>query len=285
MELFPRKLIISASRRQDMPACALDRLLEQIRAREFSWRQPFSGKEQTLRFEPGEVFCIALWSKDFGKLLADDAALALIEPLNPYFLFTINDCPELERGLTASLDDRLAQAATIVKRYGAPRMMWRFDPIVHWRDAAGIAHDNLGSFEGIARKMAALGVDRCTFSFAQLYGKVLKREKKLGIEFKDPPHEQKLEILAGMASFTETLGIKMLCCCQPELCAAHDNVQPAACIDGPYLASVIEADATGLDLSPHPSREGCGCTRSIDVGLYEGCAHRCAYCYANPRLD
>ncbi len=285
MELFPRKMIISASRRQDMPAGALERLLAQIREREFVWRQPFSGKEQRLAFEPGEVFCLALWSKDFGELLASDEARALIEPLNPYFLFTVNDCPSLERGLTTSLDHRLEQAAEIVRRYGEARLMWRFDPIVHWRDAAGDELDNLGAFERIARQMSELGVTRCTFSFAQLYGKVLKRQKRLGLEFVDPPLQRKLQLLEGMAAFTEQLGIRMLCCCQPELCEAHDNVGPAACIDGPLLAQVIDADASGLDLSPHPSREGCGCTRSIDVGNYESCAHRCAYCYANPSLD
>lgn len=285
MDLFPSKMIISASRRQDMPACATDRLLKQIRDREFVWRQPFSGKEQRLAFEPGEVFCLALWSKDFSRLLESEEALRLVEPLNPYFLFTINDSQALERGLRTSLDDRLQQAATIVARYGEARMMWRFDPIVNWRDAAGELHDNLGSFETIARRLGELGVTRCTFSFAQLYGKVLKRQRRLSIEFMDPPLERKLEILAGMASFTEQLGIHMLGCCQPELCEAHDNVSTAACIDGPYLAQVVDADATGLDLSPHPSREGCGCTRSIDVGNYEACAHRCAYCYANPTLD
>ena len=39
--------------------------------------------------------------------------------------------------------------------------------------AAGVAHDNLAPFPTIARALAELGVDRCVFSFAQLYGKVL----------------------------------------------------------------------------------------------------------------
>jgi len=285
MDLFPRRIIISASRRQDMPACALDRLLEQVRDREFVWRQPFSGKEMRLAFQPEEVFCLALWSKDFGGLLASDEARELLDPLNPYYIFTVNDCAALERGLRTPLEERLDQAAAIMKRYGEPRMMWRFDPIVHWRDAAGEEHHNFKSFERIATAMAELGVTRCTFSFAQLYGKVLKRQKRLDLQFVDPPLSRKLEILAGLATFTERLGIRMLACCQPELVDAHPNVGAGSCIDGPYLAEAIDADATGLDLSPHPSREGCGCTRSIDVGRYEPCAHRCAYCYANPSLD
>lgn len=280
----PRKHIISASRRQDMPACAPERLLQQIAAGEFVWRQPYTGQDQLLRFEPAEIFCLALWSKDFGPLLGAEAR-GLIDPLRPYFLFTINDCPELERGLRTDLAGRLAQAATIARRYGPARLQWRFDPIVHWIDRAGRRRDNLAGFEPIAGQMAELGVTRCVFSFAQYYGKVLRRQQRLGIEFVDPPLEHKLGILRRMADHAAELGIEMLACCQPELLDGHPNVRAARCIDGPWLTQVIDADPAGLDTSAHRSRKGCGCTRSIDVGRYEPCAHRCAYCYANPSLD
>jgi hypothetical protein len=277
----PRKLIVSASRRQDIPACAPGRLLEQIRARELVWKQPYSGKPVRLRFEPEEIFCLALWSKNFGPLLCADA-FGLIDPLHPYFIFTINDCRALEPGLAPSLEERLAQAKRIVQRYGAPRLLWRFDPIVHWIDSKGRPQHNYAAFERIARQLAKLSIRRCTFSFAQLYGKVLQRERRLGLRFIDPPLEQKKEILAGLAGVAANLGIQMLGCCQPELAGCHENVRAAGCIDGPYLCTVIDADPTGLDLRAHPSREGCGCTRSTDVGSYERCAHQCAYCYANP---
>jgi hypothetical protein len=73
----------------------------------------------------------------------------------------------------------------------------------------------------------------------------------------------------------------MLGCCQPELEGLHPNVVRASCIDGPYLRSIIDADPTGLDLGAHPSRPGCGCSRSVDVGSYAACPHGCVYCYAN----
>ncbi len=30
-----------------------------------------------------------------------------------------------------------------------------------------------------------------------------------------------------------------------------------------------------------PTREGCGCTESTDIGAYDSCPHGCIYCYAN----
>jgi hypothetical protein len=279
-----RKLIVSASRRQDLPGCAPQRLLDQIEMGRFEWRQPYSGKPMQLSFEPADIFCLALWSKDFGPLLAADRWDRIL-PLRPYFLFTINDCPSLERGLSSSLDDRLAQAATIVRRVGAERLLWRFDPIVHWIDERGAPQDNLAGFDRLCSALAGLGVERCMVSFADLYGKVLRRERRLEIRFVDPPLQHKIEQLQQLADRAAALGVQLQTCCEPELEGCHPNVARGRCIDGHYLARVIDADPTGLDQSAHPSRPGCGCTRSVDVGNYEKCAHRCAYCYANPSMD
>jgi len=224
-----------------------------------------------------------LWSKDFSKLMSAEA-YELIDPLNPYFIFTVNSCPDLERGLAIPLEDRLEQAAVLVERYGQERLLWRFDPIVHWMTPEGEERDNTAPFERIARAMAALGVTRCAFSFVQIYGKVTRRISKLDIDLVDPPLERKLEILKRMAALAGDLGIRMLSCCQPELLGAHPNVTQSSCIDGPRIAEALGIDGPLPDMSPHPSREGCGCTRSVDIGQYEPCPHACVYCYANPSM-
>jgi hypothetical protein len=274
-------IIVSASRRQDMPACATGALLGQIAAREFVWRHPFSGKSMRLSFVPEQIGCLALWSKDFGALL-ETAARRLIDPLRPVFLFTVNDCPELEPGLRSSLEERLRQAELIATRYGPARLRWRFDPIVHFVDASGRSRDNLGSFAHIARRMAGLGIDRAVVSFAQLYGKVRRRQERHGIALVDPPLDDKRAILSDLAGEAAALGITLETCCQPELEGCHPNVQRASCIDGRRLRGLLEPGQPDPDLSAHPSRKGCGCTRSIDVGSYAPCPHRCVYCYANP---
>jgi hypothetical protein len=267
-----------------MPACEPERLLAQLEARHFEWRHPYRGQAMRLSFEPDEIFCLALWSKDFGPLLTP-RALKQIAPLHPYFLFTVNDCPSLERGLKTVLADRMDQAATIARRFGPERLLWRFDPIVHWQDERGKPQDNLAGFPKLCEAMARIGVRRCMVSFADLYGKVLRRQRRLGIQFVDPPLQTKLARIGDLADRAAELGIQLQTCCESEIAGKHPNVVAGRCIDGRYLAQVTDADPTGLDLSAQRSRPGCGCTRAVDVGSYSRCAHRCAYCYANPSLQ
>ncbi|NOZ86408.1 MAG: DUF1848 domain-containing protein [Deltaproteobacteria bacterium] len=277
-----KKIIVSASRRQDIPAYRLTRLLDQVKEGCFRWTQPYSGKEMTLTMKNHDILSIVLWSKDFGPYLASPRASSILEPMNPYFIFTINDSPELEPGLQTSLDERIEQAARIIDQYGEARLLWRFDPIVHWITPSGEFKNNLEPFDFIAEKMAALGVTRCVFSFAQIYGKVIKRQKKLGIRFIDPDMGYKLEKVRNMADFAMDLGITLMSCCQPELVKAHQNVVHGACIDGRHVAETFGVDPNLVDTRPHPSRKGCGCTKSIDIGSYEPCPNSCTYCYANP---
>ncbi len=36
-----------------------------------------------------------------------------------------------------------------------------------------------------------------------------------------------------------------------------------------------------ISAGPRPTREGCGCFASVDIGAYDTCPHGCIYCYAN----
>ena len=60
------------------------------------------------------------------------------------------------------------------------------------------------------------------------------------------------------------------------------DVQKASCIDGQYLSRLFNIP---LDSPPTALRKECACTKSIDIGAYDTCAHGCLYCYANSNKD
>ncbi len=270
--------VISVSRRTDIPAHYLDWLIDRADQGVVEVVNPFNpAQRRTVSLRPEDVHTLVFWSKDYGRLLREMRRFEKYP--NLFFHFTINDCATLEPRIPP-LPDRLTQAETIVKMFGAERLAWRFDPLVFWDDGKS---DNIGSFERIAEFMAGLGVRRCTFSFAQWYNKCVRRARKLGFNYYDPPLAERLEIAGALAQIAKSLGITMQVCCGDDLMGV-DNVEKAHCIDGGLLSELAgEPCDTRRDTS---QRKMCGCTKSVDIGSYsdQRCLHSCLYCYANPAV-
>jgi hypothetical protein len=272
------KQVVSISRRTDIPAHYLDWLIERIDEGTVEVVNPFNPAQwRTVSLRPEDVHTLVFWSKDYGRLLRE---LPRFEKYPNLLLhFTINDCPMLEPRIPP-LPERLTQAETIVKTFGPERLAWRFDPLVFWNNGE---NDNIESFERIAEFVAGLGVGRCTFSFAQWYNKCVRRAKKLGFDYYDPPLAERLEAAESLAQTAKGFGIVMQSCCGDDLTGV-DNVEKAHCIDGGLLYELAgEPCDTRRDTS---QRKMCGCTKSVDIGSYsdQRCLHGCLYCYANPAV-
>jgi len=270
------KQIISISRRTDIPAHYLDWLIECAADGQVCVANPHNRAQQrTVPLRSEEVHTLVFWSKNYRPLLDNIQALGRYP--NQFFHFTVNDCPELEPRIPA-LSERLEQARELVAMFGPKRVAWRFDPLVFWN---GGRDSNIKSFERIAEFMAGLGVRQCVFSFVQWYDKCVRRAKKCGFDYYDPPLHQKLEIAGKLAQIAKRFDIVMQSCCCDEL-TVLDNVEKAHCIDGRLLSELAgEPCGVGHDTS---QRSACGCSKSVDIGSYneQPCLHGCFYCYANP---
>jgi len=267
------KEIISASRRTDMPRWYLDRLIRFIGQGYAEVANPYSGKTTVVDLRPERVHTLVLWSKDFGRFLAESARF---KEYRLYFLFTVNDMPELEPGIP-DLPVRLEQARELVSRFGPESVAWRYDPVV-FRN--GVFASTLRSFERIGGYMAGIGVERVIFSFLDLYGKVKARNERLGLNIADPPRDLKLEYASRLASIARTLGLRLQSCCED--LKDIEGITPSACIDGELLARLSGEPAdTRKDKGQRPL---CNCTVSRDIGSYRDmpCFGGCLYCYANP---
>lgn len=71
--------------------------------------------------------------------------------------------------------------------------------------------------------------------------------------------------------------IELVSCCYPLLEQA--GIPQGRCVD-PDLIRRLRPDLENLDLKPRPTREGCGCAASRDIGAYDTCPGGCVYCYA-----
>lgn len=279
------RTVISASRRTDIPAHYYDWLREGLARGEVEVTVPFNRRVITVSLRDEDVHTLVLWSKDFGRIVGD---LDFWRARRLYFNFTLNDCSELEPNVPP-LEQRIEQMRILADAFGPERINWRFDPVVCWRYEAGAGagtaetwRDNLAGFEALADRVAHCGVTRCTFSFMTVYRKTIARGRRLGIEFHDPPLDQKRDVASWLAREADRRAMVLLNCCIEGL-EGIDNLERGRCIDGALLARL--ADEPCSIERDKSQRSLCGCTVSRDIGSYwMTCPHSCSYCYANPKV-
>jgi len=266
-------MVISASRRTDIPAHYYEWLREALLRGVAEVTSPFNRRVMTVSLRRDHIHTIVLWSKDFRNVVAD---LDFWRQWPLYFNFTLNDCKQLEPNVPA-VEVRVEQMRILASAFGPNRINWRFDPVVYWDEGR---RNNLAGFVALSDRIAQMGVRRCTFSFMTIYKKTIKRGRRLGIDFRDPALGQKREVSEWLARECAQRNMVLLNCCNKGL-EGIENLERGRCIDGQLLANLLgEPCSLERDRSQRPQ---CGCTVSVDIGSYwMACPHACCYCYANP---
>lgn len=272
--------VISCSRRTDVAACYTDWLAAALGAGVVGVASPYGGRTRRVSLRPQDVHSIVFTSKDYRRLLANQAGVR--ERLEAYeqvfFHLTIT-------GLGGGpLEPRVppwpevaAQLPELVAWAGdARRVTVRFDPIVHWREGEAI-RSNLASAEAIFDVAAAAGVCSVRVSIAAIYPKMRRR----GFEWYDPGPEERADIAGHLSELAAARGLKLYACADPTLVRA--GIRPSACVDGALLAALHPRRLPAPTHKDPGQRPACGCTPSVDIGSYRmKCPHGCRYCYAAP---
>lgn len=266
--------VISASRRSDIASHHLDWLVASLKKGWVEVENPFNRKKYRVSLKKRDVHTLVLWSKDFRHLIK---RVDEFSGYHLFLLFTINSPSPLEEGLS-SLPERLAQLKDLTRLFGAERVVWRFDPIVLWKDtSSGKQHDNLSHFGEIADAVANVGIRRCIISFVTPYKKVVNRMKRAGMQLMEPPADRKREIVAEIARRNRRSDIETYACCNPDIVGV-EGIKRASCIDGRRL-SLLAGEPCDVR-KDRGQRSECGCTSSTDIGRYNSCPSGCLYCYA-----
>lgn len=278
------KKVISASRRTDLVAFFpkwLSSVIEEEKARVYG---P-SGHTYTVDLIPKDVHTIVLWSKNFDNLVSNRFGLrkALQKYNQLYLHYTITGLGGtfIERGVPVP-SKTLLQLDSLVEIVRDPkRISVRFDPVVFWREGDD-DKTNLRFFEKMAPKLNALGIKDIRFSFAQWYGKAIRRASRHKFPYIDPSQGKKMSDARYLVEVAQRWDLNLHACSQSYMTKVP-GVLPSACIDGILLDKLHPSKESASRRKDKGQRKECCCTESVDIGSYtQACPHCCLYCYANP---
>lgn len=270
-------MILSASRRTDLPAFYTEWFLHRLREGFALARGPYASHRLTrIPLRPGTLDGAVFWSKNPGPLLEGPGreALALLKEWDvPYYIqFTLNPYgPELEPGLPPTAE-RIRVFRRLADRLGPERLVWRYDPVVVNERCTMTFHK--AAFARLAGELAGC-TDECVFSFLDLYAKAKRRSA--GLADRPVPPETMEELAASFAETAAGTGLRLRTCCEAADFSRY-GIRPGACIDTERLERL---SSRRLACRKDPGqRPGCGCAQSVDIGGYDTCTHGCVYCYA-----
>lgn len=275
------KTVVSASRRTDIPAYYLNWFMDRIREGEVSVQNPLYRRNFTrINLSPESVEWIVFWSRNYANFLRNRS---FFNNYRLFFHFTIISHHPLLEKVKLTHSKAIRQMEELIKYFGSDNLIWRYDPVVCWKDGGKITTNySKTDFELYCREFSALGVKRCYFSYVTDYTKFKRRFQKKYPSLKILPGNKKIfyPILEEMREIAGNSEIVLYSCCNNTFLGS--NTEKGHCISGALLNHL--AGQRIVSEAKTPSREDCGCTRSIDIGDYlnHPCYFGCIYCYANP---
>ena len=263
--------IISASRRTDIPAFYTEWFIDKVRKGYCKVVNPYNPSQiKKVSLHPGDVAAVVFWTRRSGPL---QPYLRELDgrSFNYYFLYTVTGYPGVyEKGLPdieETIDDFLALAELI----GPEKVIWRYDPVIITPELNTDYH--IRNFTRLAFRLSP-GTKNVIITFVKRYRHIEEKLKDMGYAVPSPGDRSALEERFLSAASAEGMRIKG--------CGKRDtlnNVHKGKCIDDMLMRELF-----GLELFTGKDRgqpEECNCIRSIDIGSYGSCLHRCVYCYAS----
>ncbi|MGD0092751.1 MAG: DUF1848 domain-containing protein [Planctomycetota bacterium] len=279
-------LIISASRRTDIPAFYNDWFMNRVRAGFCEVPNPFNPKQVArVSLRPEDVDAIVFWTKNPRPLLEHIAELERLG-LRFYFQFSLHAYPALLEPRLPSVAARIAAFRQLSELLGAARVIWRYDPIII-SNLTGYAFHKT-AFAALCAQLSPC-TRRVVISVVDYYGKTKRNLKPLeeqGFTFSTAAVDlpQTDDLLCGLAEVARAASLEIFSCAEPSAKAGPRwaGIRPGRCIDGELIERLWGLRRVWKK-DPN-QREECGCVVSKDIGAFDSCLHGCPYCYATRSL-
>lgn len=263
-------MILSVSRRTDIPAFYFDWFLNRLREGYVLVRNPVNPRQVSrVELSPRTTDGIVFWTKNPRPMLD---RLRALEPYPFYVQFTLNPYGrDLETGLPGK-SELIETFARLAGMIGRDRVVWRFSPVLINEK---YTEDYLiKAFQGLAAALER-HAGRCILSFLDLYAKIKAPMAALGV--RNPADDQKLRLAEAFRETAGRFGLALSLCGGPD--PASLGLEAASCLDRRLIETLI-GGAANLKKDPG-QRPECLCVQSVDVGAYDTCSNGCLYCYAN----
>lgn len=268
-------MIISVSRRTDVPAYYADWFFNRLKAQEVLVRNPIN-KHQVSRLSltPEQVECFVFWTKDPEPMLG---RLDELKDYPFYFQITLNAYGEdVEPHFFSGESRRIEVFKRLSDKIGPERVIWRYDPILfNARYTMDYHVERFGKLAGQLKDYT----EKCTISFMDFYPKIKSNIKFLEISPISPVEERR--IARQLAEITAQNGLKLNTCAE-EIDLDEFGITPAKCVDDALITRISGRPVKAP--KDKNQRLACGCVASVDIGLYNTCPSGCKYCYANHRV-
>lgn len=265
-------MIISASRRTDIPSCYSEWFFNRLKEKYVLVRNPINIHQiSKIDLSPEVVDGIVFWTKNPTPMLK---RLEELEKYNFYFQFTLTAYgPEVETGLPSKNKVIIPAFQQLSNEIGREKVIWRYDPIFLNENYTIDYHCRY--FEVLASKLAQY-TEKCTISFLDFYKKTEHNIRSLRIQ--PITVEQQMEIAEKFVQIARKYQLQLDACAEP--CDFGEfGIARARCIDRERLERIGKYK---LNVEKDKNQRGeCGCAASIDIGAYNTCRNGCRYCYAN----
>jgi hypothetical protein len=276
-------MVISASRRSDIPRFYAEWFMDRIHAGSVDVANPFNARQvRSVSLDPKEVDALVFWTRDPRPLFPHLAELDE-RGYRYYFMTTLTGYPrEIEPGGVPT-GDILEGLSKLNYAIGKSRSIWRYDPVF----LSSVTNEafHLENFEKLASALSGK-VERVILSAYNEYRRSKSRVAALaglGIQPR-PAHgddgrllPETLALLGELAQRARAAGI------EPRSCAEGDDlkqygIETNACIDAELIHDLWGLGVDGC--KDRNQRLACRCAASVDIGAYDTCPAGCVYCYA-----
>jgi len=267
-------MIISASRRTDIPALHSEWFMNRIReGYAITTHHPNSGKSYKVPLMPDVVDCIVFRTKNPAPMIPHLDALA---DYGLMFNITMNPYGREMEANVPPLRQRVETFRELSRMVGPERMVWRYDPLFLSPKYDLDFHRR--AFEYLCRELEGQA-EKAMIGFIIHHPFVARRIDSLGVKRRD---DNDIRTIGAMFSGIASRHHIPLETCAERVDLDEFGIRHGACIEKAHVEKIIGCRLEGC--KDKYLRPNCNCVESVDIGHYSTCDNGCLYCYATSDL-